>query len=45
MIDLDSDKQLEKETLELIQDKEFMKSLKKSQEKIEQGDFVNFKDL
>jgi hypothetical protein len=37
MIDLDSDEQLKKETLELIKDKEFMKSLKKSQEEIERG--------
>lgn len=45
MIDFDSDEQLEKETIELMKDKEFMKSLKKSEEEIKNGDFVNFEDL
>ena len=45
MRDLNSDEQLEKETLELIKDKELMKSLKRSKEEIKRGDFVDWEDL
>ena len=45
MKDLDSDEELERETLELIKDKKFMESLKRSKEEIKNGDLVNFDDL